>query len=170
MCFDVISVLKYLSFKGEEGSKGSGFGKDYGRPGEEPEWRPEEEALRGHSNSRRPKGKCLTAYTFDFLIRLFIYLSPSLNVFLLMNQILLLDEPTAGMDPVSRHQVWSLLKSRRAGRVTVLSTHYMDEADILAGTFLIFLFSSISHLYLSLTHLCGFSLTQIVKLSSLKDN
>lgn len=37
------------------------------------------------------------------------------------------------MDPVSRHQVWSLLKSRRAGRVTVLSTHYMDEADILAG-------------------------------------
>ncbi|XP_066519763.1 ATP-binding cassette sub-family A member 5 [Hoplias malabaricus] len=47
-------------------------------------------------------------------------------------KILLLDEPTAGMDPVSRHQVWSLLKSRRAGRVTVLSTHYMDEADILA--------------------------------------
>uniref|UniRef100_A0A8C8JD93 ATP binding cassette subfamily A member 5 n=1 Tax=Oncorhynchus tshawytscha TaxID=74940 RepID=A0A8C8JD93_ONCTS len=46
--------------------------------------------------------------------------------------ILLLDEPTAGMDPCSRHQVWSLLKSRRAGRVTVLSTHYMDEADILA--------------------------------------
>ncbi|KAI5103425.1 ATP-binding cassette sub-family A member 5 isoform X1, partial [Silurus meridionalis] len=47
-------------------------------------------------------------------------------------KILLLDEPTAGMDPVSRHQVWTLLKSRRAGRVTVLSTHYMDEADILA--------------------------------------
>uniref|UniRef100_A0A671KUV4 Cholesterol transporter ABCA5 n=1 Tax=Sinocyclocheilus anshuiensis TaxID=1608454 RepID=A0A671KUV4_9TELE len=47
-------------------------------------------------------------------------------------KILLLDEPTAGMDPVSRHQVWSLLKSRRAGRVTVFSTHYMDEADILA--------------------------------------
>uniref|UniRef100_A0A8B9KE70 Cholesterol transporter ABCA5 n=1 Tax=Astyanax mexicanus TaxID=7994 RepID=A0A8B9KE70_ASTMX len=47
-------------------------------------------------------------------------------------KILLLDEPTAGMDPVSRHQVWTLLKNRRAGRVTVLSTHYMDEADILA--------------------------------------
>uniref|UniRef100_A0A8C2GS36 ATP binding cassette subfamily A member 5 n=1 Tax=Cyprinus carpio TaxID=7962 RepID=A0A8C2GS36_CYPCA len=59
-------------------------------------------------------------------------------------KILLLDEPTAGMDPVSRHQVWSLLKSRRAGRVTVLSTHYMDEADILAGTFIILHFSSIS--------------------------
>lgn len=47
-------------------------------------------------------------------------------------KILLLDEPTAGMDPCSRHQVWSLLKSRRAGRVIVLCTHYMDEADILA--------------------------------------
>ncbi|XP_076855746.1 cholesterol transporter ABCA5 [Brachyhypopomus gauderio] len=47
-------------------------------------------------------------------------------------KILLLDEPTAGMDPVSRHQVWALLKGRRAGRVTVLTTHYMDEADILA--------------------------------------
>ncbi|KAG7261513.1 hypothetical protein CRUP_010320 [Coryphaenoides rupestris] len=47
-------------------------------------------------------------------------------------EILLLDEPTAGMDPCSRHQVWTLLKNRRAGRVTVLSTHYMDEADILA--------------------------------------
>ncbi|XP_033897219.1 cholesterol transporter ABCA5 isoform X1 [Acipenser ruthenus] len=47
-------------------------------------------------------------------------------------KILLLDEPTAGMDPCSRHQVWSLLKSRRSDHVTVLSTHYMDEADILA--------------------------------------
>ncbi|XP_077359542.1 cholesterol transporter ABCA5 [Festucalex cinctus] len=47
-------------------------------------------------------------------------------------KILLLDEPTAGMDPCSRHQVWSLLKRRRAGRALVLSTHYMDEADILA--------------------------------------
>ncbi|XP_058477240.1 ATP-binding cassette sub-family A member 5 isoform X1 [Solea solea] len=47
-------------------------------------------------------------------------------------KVLLLDEPTAGMDLCSRHQVWSLLKSRRAGKVTVLSTHYMDEADILA--------------------------------------
>uniref|UniRef100_A0A8C6NMZ2 ATP binding cassette subfamily A member 5 n=1 Tax=Nothobranchius furzeri TaxID=105023 RepID=A0A8C6NMZ2_NOTFU len=47
-------------------------------------------------------------------------------------KILLLDEPTAGMDPCSRHQVWSLLKKLRAGRVIVLSTHYMDEADILA--------------------------------------
>ncbi|XP_077184465.1 cholesterol transporter ABCA5 [Paroedura picta] len=47
-------------------------------------------------------------------------------------KVLLLDEPTAGMDPCSRHTVWSLLKSKKANRVTVFSTHFMDEADIIA--------------------------------------
>ncbi|XP_062936396.1 ATP-binding cassette sub-family A member 6 [Cynocephalus volans] len=47
-------------------------------------------------------------------------------------QILLLDEPTTGMDPFSRHRVWSLLKERKADRVILFSTQFMDEADILA--------------------------------------
>nr|XP_034959946.1 ATP-binding cassette sub-family A member 9-like isoform X2 [Zootoca vivipara] len=47
-------------------------------------------------------------------------------------QVLLLDEPTAGLDPYSRHQVWALLNERKAGRVTLLTTQLMDEADILA--------------------------------------
>ncbi|NWW43952.1 ABCAA protein, partial [Pedionomus torquatus] len=47
-------------------------------------------------------------------------------------QLLFLDEPTAGLDPLSRHRVWSLLKERRAGRVVLFSTQFMDEADILA--------------------------------------
>ncbi|XP_072737008.1 ATP-binding cassette sub-family A member 10-like [Ciconia boyciana] len=47
-------------------------------------------------------------------------------------QVLFLDEPTAGLDPLSRHQVWSLLKEHRAGRVILFSTQSMDEADILA--------------------------------------
>ncbi|NXS90686.1 ABCAA protein, partial [Jacana jacana] len=47
-------------------------------------------------------------------------------------QFLFLDEPTAGLDPLSRHQVWSLLKELRAGRVILFSTQFMDEADILA--------------------------------------
>uniref|UniRef100_A0A803VPW1 Cholesterol transporter ABCA5 n=1 Tax=Ficedula albicollis TaxID=59894 RepID=A0A803VPW1_FICAL len=47
-------------------------------------------------------------------------------------KVLLLDEPTAGMDPCSRHIVWNLLRSRKATGVTVFSTHFMDEADILA--------------------------------------
>ncbi|XP_037350632.1 ABC-type organic anion transporter ABCA8-like isoform X2 [Talpa occidentalis] len=47
-------------------------------------------------------------------------------------QIFLLDEPTAGLDPYSRHQVWNLLKKWKTDRVILFSTHFMDEADILA--------------------------------------
>ncbi|XP_076209680.1 ATP-binding cassette sub-family A member 10-like isoform X2 [Aptenodytes patagonicus] len=57
----------------------------------------------------------------------------SIGIAMLGNpQVLFLDEPTAGLDPLSRHQVWSLLKEHRAGRVILFSTQSMDEADILA--------------------------------------
>ncbi|XP_009677361.2 ATP-binding cassette sub-family A member 10-like isoform X1 [Struthio camelus] len=57
----------------------------------------------------------------------------SIGIAMLGNpQVLLLDEPTAGLDPLSRHQVWSLLKEHRTGRVILFSTQFMDEADILA--------------------------------------
>ncbi|XP_070790839.1 ABC-type organic anion transporter ABCA8-like [Pituophis catenifer annectens] len=52
--------------------------------------------------------------------------------FLGQPQVLLLDEPTAGLDPYSRHQVWSLLNEQKAGRVILLTTQFMDEADILS--------------------------------------
>ncbi|XP_075415800.1 ATP-binding cassette sub-family A member 6 [Tenrec ecaudatus] len=47
-------------------------------------------------------------------------------------KILLLDEPTAGLDPFSRHQVWNYLKERKSDHVILLSTSFTDEADILA--------------------------------------
>ena len=47
-------------------------------------------------------------------------------------QILILDEPTAGIDPYSRRHMWSLLQNKKEGRVILLTTHFMDEADILA--------------------------------------
>ncbi|KAF1568003.1 UNVERIFIED_CONTAM: ATP-binding cassette sub-family A member 10, partial [Eudyptes robustus] len=57
----------------------------------------------------------------------------SIGIAMLGNpQVLFLDEPTAGLDPLSRHQMWSLLKEHRAGRVILFSTQFMDEADILA--------------------------------------
>ena len=45
----------------------------------------------------------------------------------------ILDEPTSGMDPYSRRLMWSLLKEKCKNRVVLLTTHFMDEADILAG-------------------------------------
>lgn len=44
-------------------------------------------------------------------------------------KILLLDEPTTGVDPVSRHEFWNILKDLRAGGITIMvTTPYMDEA------------------------------------------
>ncbi|KAJ8921257.1 hypothetical protein NQ315_013729 [Exocentrus adspersus] len=47
-------------------------------------------------------------------------------------KIIILDEPTAGVDPYSRRHMWSVLQNRRHGKVILLTTHFMDEADILA--------------------------------------
>ena len=49
--------------------------------------------------------------------------------------ILILDEPTIGLDPQSRHVVWELLqKFRNKDSITILmTTHYMDEAEILCS-------------------------------------
>ena len=47
------------------------------------------------------------------------------------SKIVFLDEPTSGMDPYSRRSTWQILQNARAGRIMVLTTHFMDEADIL---------------------------------------
>ncbi|MDQ3872663.1 MAG: ABC transporter ATP-binding protein [Thermoproteota archaeon] len=53
-------------------------------------------------------------------------------------RLLFLDEPTIGLDPVSRRQVWSTIKDwkRKAGSI-LLTTHYMDEAEILSDYIII---------------------------------
>jgi ABC-2 type transport system ATP-binding protein len=45
-------------------------------------------------------------------------------------QLLFLDEPTTGLDPVSRRQLWELISKFQAeGKTIVLTTHYMEEAE-----------------------------------------
>jgi ABC-type multidrug transport system ATPase subunit len=48
-----------------------------------------------------------------------------------------LDEPTTGLDPLSRRNMWNLIMKHKNGKAIFLTTHYMDEADILTDRKLI---------------------------------
>uniref|UniRef100_A0A8C7EMM2 ABC transporter domain-containing protein n=1 Tax=Neovison vison TaxID=452646 RepID=A0A8C7EMM2_NEOVI len=47
------------------------------------------------------------------------------------SRVVILDEPTAGVDPASRRSIWELLLKYREGRTLILSTHHLDEAELL---------------------------------------
>ncbi|KAE9555651.1 hypothetical protein FO519_001122 [Halicephalobus sp. NKZ332] len=47
------------------------------------------------------------------------------------SKVILLDEPTAGMDPEARHEICKVLEAEKKNRTILLTTHYMDEADLL---------------------------------------
>lgn len=53
-------------------------------------------------------------------------------------ELLILDEPTTGLDPQSRHQVWDRLSQlKKRGLTMLLTTHYMDEAESLCDRLVI---------------------------------
>jgi len=47
------------------------------------------------------------------------------------SKLIVLDEPTSGMDTSSRRRLWDMLKGTKNDKIIILTTHYMDEADIL---------------------------------------
>ncbi|XP_007498284.2 phospholipid-transporting ATPase ABCA3-like isoform X1 [Monodelphis domestica] len=47
------------------------------------------------------------------------------------SKVVILDEPTSGMDPFSRRTIWNLIEEFKRDHTILLTTHYMDEADML---------------------------------------
>uniref|UniRef100_A0A3Q2NNL8 ATPase AAA-type core domain-containing protein n=1 Tax=Fundulus heteroclitus TaxID=8078 RepID=A0A3Q2NNL8_FUNHE len=81
----------------------------------------------------------------------------------------ILDEPTAGVDPYARRAIWDLILKYKQGRTILLSTHHMDEADLLGDRIAI-----ISHgklkccgtpLFLKSSYGDGYKLTLVKKQS-----
>lgn len=47
-------------------------------------------------------------------------------------KLIILDEPTTGMDPITRRHVWDIIEEAKRGRAIILTTHSMEEADVLS--------------------------------------
>jgi len=48
-------------------------------------------------------------------------------------KIIFLDEPSTGLDPENRRQLWDIMAESRGNRAIVLTTHSMEEADVLCN-------------------------------------
>lgn len=82
---------------------------------------------------------------------------------------ILSDEPTSGMDPFSRRFVWNLIRQYRENRCIILTTHFMDEADLLGDRIAIMAEGQLrcvgSSLFLKREFGVGYNLT-VAKISS----
>uniref|UniRef100_A0ABM5G8V5 Retinal-specific phospholipid-transporting ATPase ABCA4 n=1 Tax=Pogona vitticeps TaxID=103695 RepID=A0ABM5G8V5_9SAUR len=87
-------------------------------------------------------------------------------------KVVVLDEPTSGVDPYSRRSIWDLLLKYRSGRTIILSTHHMDEADILGDRVAIIsqgkLLCSGSPVFLKNSFGSGFYLTLVRKMKNIQ--
>ncbi|XP_052174030.1 ABC transporter A family member 1 isoform X3 [Diospyros lotus] len=88
----------------------------------------------------------------------------SLGIALIGNsKVIILDEPTSGMDPYSMRMTWQLIKKIKKGRIILLTTHSMDEADVLGDRIAIMANGSLkccgSSLFLKHQYGVGYTLT-----------
>jgi ABC-type multidrug transport system ATPase subunit len=79
------------------------------------------------------------------------------------SKLIILDEPTSSVDPVARRGIWDLIAHQKRSRTVLLTTHHLDEADILSDQVAIIhrgrLLCSGSPLLLRSQHGCGYQLT-----------
>jgi ABC-type multidrug transport system ATPase subunit len=79
------------------------------------------------------------------------------------SKVVVLDEPTSGMDPFSRRFTWNVIRHYRQNRIIILTTHFMDEADILGDRIAIMAEGKLrcvgSSLFLKKTFGSGYQLT-----------
>ena len=83
------------------------------------------------------------------------------------SKLVLLDEPTSGMDLSARRALWNMLRKYRRDRIIILTTHYMDEADVLGDRIGIMAQGQLkclgSSLFLKNRFSAGFKLTIVKK-------
>ncbi|KAG5043331.1 hypothetical protein AAZX31_03G119000 [Glycine max] len=81
------------------------------------------------------------------------------------SKVIVLDEPTSGMDPYSMRLTWQLIKKIKKGRIILLTTHSMDEADELGDRIAIMANGSLkccgSSLFLKHHYGVGYTLTLV---------
>ncbi|KAI5938300.1 Retinal-specific phospholipid-transporting ATPase ABCA4 [Manis javanica] len=87
-------------------------------------------------------------------------------------KVVVLDEPTSGVDPYSRRSIWDMLLKYRSGRTIIMSTHHMDEADLLGDRIAIIsqgrLYCSGTPLFLKNCFGTGFYLTLVRKMKDIQ--
>ena len=82
-------------------------------------------------------------------------------------RIIILDEPTTGMDPINRRSAWKLIKEMKKNRLLILTTHSMEEADVLSDRVCVMVDGKLrclgSSLFLKNNYGDGFRITLISK-------
>ncbi|KAJ3435390.1 abc transporter a family member 1-related [Anaeramoeba flamelloides] len=89
------------------------------------------------------------------------------------SKVILLDEPTTGMDPVARRHVWNIIQNAKKKRVILLTTHSMEEADILSDKIAIIAAGKLrcvgSSLHLKNKFGAGYRITMIIEEGTLNE-
>ena len=90
------------------------------------------------------------------------------------SKIILLDEPTSGMDVLARRSLWEFLKNYRKNKIILLTTHFLDEAEYLGDRIGImseghFLCSGTSS-YLKSKYPCGFNINLLINPTKFNEN